>query len=102
MRRRPIAALGLLLGLSAGCGTLLASRPATAPEPIEAPAAAGPVPWTGLAPLRPAEEPRFVVVTDRTGEHRDGVFESAMPKINLVRPEFVVSVGDLIEGYTEE
>ncbi|TFG92422.1 MAG: metallophosphoesterase, partial [Myxococcales bacterium] len=42
------------------------------------------------------------MVTDRTGGPRDGIFESAMPRINLVRPEFVVSVGDLIEGYTDD
>jgi hypothetical protein len=43
------------------------------------------------------------VVTDRTGEHRDGIFEELMPsKLNLVRPEFVMSVGDFIEGYTDD
>jgi hypothetical protein len=102
MRQRSVVALALSLGTAVGCGTLLAARPVAAPEPIAAPLPAGPAPWTGLAPLREPEEFRFVVVTDRTGEHRDGVFESAMPRINLVRPEFVVSVGDLIEGYTED
>jgi hypothetical protein len=100
--RRSVIALALALAVSVGCAALLAARPGAAPGPIEAPAAPGPVPWTGLAPLREAEEFRFVVVTDRTGDHRDGVFEEAMPRINLVRPEFVVSVGDLIEGYTED
>jgi hypothetical protein len=102
MRQRSVVALALGLGTAIGCGALLAVRPRAAPEPISAPAPQGPAPWTGLAPLREEGEFRFVVVTDRTGNHRDGVFEEAMPRINLVRPEFVVSVGDLIEGYTED
>jgi hypothetical protein len=69
---------------------------------IDAAATRGPAPWTGLEPLREEGGFRFAVVSDRTGEHRDGVFEAAMPKINLVRPEFVVSVGDLIEGYSDD
>ena len=70
---------------------------------FELPAVTGPAPWTATAPLRDEADFDFVVVTDRTGEHRDDVFEELMPpKVNLVRPEFVVSVGDLIEGYTED
>ena len=30
------------------------------------------------------------------------MFESSLPKVNLLEPAFVVSVGDLIEGYTED
>jgi hypothetical protein len=61
------------------------------------------VPWTKSAPLRGENDFDFAVVTDRTGEHRAGVFEETMPaRVNLVRPEFVMSVGDLIEGYTDD
>jgi len=59
-------------------------------------------PWTSLAVDDSREDFDFVVVTDRTGEHRDGVFENAMPKVNLLRPAFVMSVGDMIEGYSED
>jgi hypothetical protein len=45
---------------------------------------------------------QFAIVTDRTGGHRAGVFEDAVRKLNLLQPEFVVSVGDLIEGYTRD
>ena len=41
---------------------------------------------------------QFVVVSDRTGGHRAEVFSQAVDKINLLQPEFVLSVGDLIEG----
>lgn len=59
-------------------------------------------PWTERALRDDPDDFQFVVVTDRTGGARPGVFESAMDKTNLLRPEFVMSVGDLIEGYTED
>ena len=59
-------------------------------------------PWTSLEALDAAARFHFVVVTDRTGGHREGVFEEAMRKVNLLQPAFVFSVGDLIEGYTED
>jgi hypothetical protein len=45
---------------------------------------------------------RFAIVSDRNGGMRPGVFELAMNKLNLLQPEFVLSVGDLIDGYTED
>src|SRR5262245_43192901 len=45
---------------------------------------------------------QFVIISDRTGGHRARVFSRAMEQINLLQPEFVVSVGDLIEGYTND
>lgn len=45
---------------------------------------------------------QFVIVGDRTGGHRPGVFRHAMERINQLQPEFVVGVGDLIEGYKED
>lgn len=41
---------------------------------------------------------QFAIVSDRTGGHRAKIFDQAINKINLLQPEFVVSVGDLIEG----
>lgn len=43
----------------------------------------------------------FVVVGDRTGGHRPGVFAAAMQQLSLLQPSFVLSVGDLIEGYSQ-
>lgn len=45
---------------------------------------------------------QFVIVGDRTGGHRPGVFRHAIERINQLQPEFVVGVGDLIEGYKED
>ena len=65
------------------------------------PRLSGPKPWTDKALYNDPRHFQFVIVSDRTGGHRDGVFEDAIGKINDLRPEFVISVGDLIEGYTE-
>ena len=59
-------------------------------------------PWTSLDVKQSEGDFHFVVVTDRTGGAREGVFEEALKKINLLRPKFVMSVGDLIQGYTTD
>ena len=45
---------------------------------------------------------RFAIVSDRTGGMQDGVFQHAIDKLKLMQPEFVLSVGDLIDGYTDD
>jgi len=62
----------------------------------------GPVPWTSMEFNNALENFQFAIVTDRTGGHRPGVFLDGVRKLNLLQPEFVMSVGDLIEGYTED
>ena len=57
-------------------------------------------PWTSLKVNRDPDQFQFAVVSDRTGGHRPKVFAQAVRRINLLQPEFVLSVGDLIEGYT--
>ncbi|WBQ13098.1 metallophosphoesterase [Hyphomonadaceae bacterium BL14] len=59
-------------------------------------------PWTSLEALDADARFHFVVVTDRTGGERSGVFPAAMEQVNLMQPAFVVSVGDLIQGYTDD
>ena len=44
---------------------------------------------------------QFAVIGDRTGGHRAGVFPAAVDILNLLQPEFVMSVGDFIEGYVD-
>jgi 3',5'-cyclic AMP phosphodiesterase CpdA len=44
------------------------------------------------------EDFQFAIVSDRTGSHRANIYSQAVQKLNLLQPEFVVSVGDLIEG----
>jgi hypothetical protein len=59
-------------------------------------------PWTSLKLNNGAETFHFVVVSDRTGGHRPRIFSQAVEQINLLQPAFVVSVGDLIEGYSKD
>jgi len=56
-------------------------------------------PWTHLNLYNNPDNFQFAIVSDRTGGHRAGVFADAVEKLNLLKPEFVVSIGDLIEGY---
>lgn len=57
-------------------------------------------PWTSLRLNESANEYTFAVVSDRTGGHREKVFSRAVHQVNSLNPKFVLSVGDLIEGYT--
>jgi hypothetical protein len=59
-------------------------------------------PWTSLDFQNDPDNFQFAIVTDRTGGHRPGVFETGISKLMLLHPEFVMSVGDMIEGYTED
>jgi serine/threonine-protein phosphatase CPPED1 len=57
-------------------------------------------PWTSLKLNNDSDQFTFAVVSDRTGGHRDKIFSQAVQRVNLLQPQFVMSVGDLIEGYT--
>ena len=102
-----------LLMISIACSTTTTTTPTsiTAPTtqasdtriiPSTDQEAATARPWTGLDANDAPSTFQFVVVSDRTGEHRAGVFRDAMAKIDLLEPAFVVSVGDLIEGYSND
>jgi 3',5'-cyclic AMP phosphodiesterase CpdA len=55
-------------------------------------------PWTSLRMNNYSDEFQFALVADRTGGHRPLVFSRAVERLNLLQPEFVITVGDLIEG----
>lgn len=60
----------------------------------------GPVyPWTS-EPNVSGDKYRFVIISDLTGGEKPGVFESVVEKINQLAPDFVMCVGDLVDGYT--
>ena len=59
-------------------------------------------PWTHLRFNNDPDNFQFAIVSDRTGGHREGVFGKAVDRLNWLMPEFVMSVGDLIEGYSED
>ncbi len=45
---------------------------------------------------------RFAILSDRTGGHTPGVYPQVIEEIGLLNPDFVVTVGDHIEGYGED
>lgn len=45
---------------------------------------------------------RFAILGDRTGEHQDGVYPAVVAEVARMRPDFVMTVGDHIEGYTSD
>ncbi len=69
---------------------------------LEIDAAEEAVPWTHLDFGNDAENFQFLAVSDKTGGNRKGVFPDALRKARLLQPEFIISVGDLIQGYTED
>lgn len=59
--------------------------------------------WTSRAFKNNPDNFQFVIIGDRTGgANPESTFTLAMEKINLLQPEFVINVGDLIEGYPED
>ncbi|GAB3291290.1 metallophosphoesterase family protein [Parahaliea aestuarii] len=99
--RHCIAAALLAVGLGACSGT------SSQVPPLAAPADSSDLRARGVAVSQKAfanrpEHFQFAVVGDRTGGHRPGVFARAMAQLNLLQPEFVLSVGDHIEGYSED
>ncbi|MBQ6329692.1 MAG: metallophosphoesterase [Kiritimatiellae bacterium] len=58
----------------------------------------GAKPWTSEAFLDDPQEFHFAIIGDLTGGERPNVYARAVEKLNLLRPEFVMSVGDLVAG----
>lgn len=62
-----------------------------------------PHPWTNKPFPNRDSAFQFAIISDLTGGYRQhGIFQSAVEKIKLLSPEFVMSVGDIIEGYTDD
>lgn len=59
-------------------------------------------PWTNLDFYNDPSNFQFAIVSDNSGGTRQGIFDSAVKKLNMMMPEFVLSIGDLIQGYTED
>ncbi len=82
------------------------SLAACAPDETQQPAFVsgveqGPVPWT-REPDANDGPLRFVIVGDRTGGMFPGVFEASFPKVDLLQPDLVMSVGDIVETWLAE
>ncbi len=63
----------------------------------------GAKPWTSENFKNDPDNFQFAIIGDRTGGHNVlGTFNLAMDQLNLLQPEFVINVGDLIEGYSDD
>jgi predicted phosphodiesterase len=54
-----------------------------------------------LAMVALAGPVRFAIIGDRTGGHQDSIHEKIVAEVAKAKPEFVMSVGDYIEGYQQ-
>lgn len=60
-------------------------------------------PWTSENFRNDPDNFQFVIIGDRTGgANALGTFKMAMDQLNLLQPEFVINVGDIIEGYSDD
>jgi hypothetical protein len=71
-----------------------------APSAFEHDFSGATVPWTHTDFDDESGKFTFALFSDLTGGEREAVFELAVEQLNLLRPELIVSVGDLIEGGT--
>ena len=90
-------ALALLLGAQSAS----AAPPAHAAD-FQPPKLTGAKPWTNKPFDDSAQNFSFAVVTDLYSGYRKGVFEVAAAELGLLRPAFILTVGDQIEGGTED
>lgn len=59
------------------------------------------VPYTEKPILNDDQDFHFAIVPDRSGGEREGIFGKGIAALNLLRPEFVITVGDMIENCSQ-
>ena len=63
----------------------------------------GAKPWTSENFRNDQDNFQFAIIGDRTGgANVQRTFDLAMGQLNLLQPEFVINVGDIIEGYSDD
>jgi hypothetical protein len=93
--RYGVAALGLALVGLVGCE-------ASDGDPFAHAVGSPETPWTHEAFDDAPGQFTFAVFSDLNGGEREGVFAVAAQQLALLRPELVLSVGDLIDGPTPD
>jgi len=88
------------VGCDSPTATQAPEKAAFSYDPAECPEAK---PWTSENFKNKPENFQFAIIGDRTGgANVQGTFKLAVDQINLLQPEFVINVGDMIEGYSDE
>ena len=95
---RPAARLLAAAVLAVAVGACGGPSPATFEHDVSGAA----TPWTHTRFDTAAGGFSFAVISDLNGGERPGVFDVAVAQLALLRPELVLSVGDLIDGPTPE
>ena len=98
---RIFVVLVLVAGLI-GCQTAQKQAEVKPPEIFISDSAQNVIPWTEKDFQNDPDRFQFAIITDLHGGYVPGVFEEAVKRINLMQPEFVVSIGDLVQGYSED
>jgi hypothetical protein len=62
----------------------------------------GPTPWTSDVFELEEADFTFAIISDLTGGERPNVYSTAVSQLNRLDPTFVLSIGDLIDGGTED
>ena len=62
----------------------------------------GPTPWTSDTFELEEDDFTFAIISDLTGGERENIYSTAVKQLNRLDPTFVLSVGDLIDGGTED
>jgi len=60
------------------------------------------VPWTRDQFDNTEGQFTFALISDLNGGERRGIFDVAVEQLNLLHPELILSVGDLLDGETED
>lgn len=89
----------LIIASLAGCSNSLPVRPVPT---FQHAIAKGPTPWSHDRFDDAADKFTFAIFSDLNSGEREGVFEVAVAQLSLLRPEFIISVGDLIDGGSED
>lgn len=61
-----------------------------------------PKPWTSENFETTEDDFTFAIISDLNGGEREGIYTTAVSQLNRLDPTFVLSVGDLIDGGTED
>jgi len=103
MHHVKLTGLTLLLAvfyLGAGCSTVAEQESTFSYDKNEFAKAK---PWTAKEFQNDPMQFQFAVIGDRTGgADAQGVFSRAIDQLNLLQPEFVINVGDSVEGYSDD
>jgi hypothetical protein len=106
--QKVVYALVILVFLTLACNqapqdAAMVSESRPAPFQYDEAAFQGGKPWTSENFKNNPDNFQFAIIGDRTGGANVlRTFEMAMDQLNLLQPEFVINVGDLIEGYSDD